>query len=788
MNELQQLLANGHYVYYKSLQHEGPFFSDIYLAGSQRVKSTSSILNNDPSEVTNSQQYNNFQDFMSTYITKLKQMASTLRNNEITYINGMISKSTDLLSQENLSRLNALKTKTGLREDDYQELLVALNKVQYKDRIQKLEDIMQEQIGNIEKLQTNLQALKDVDPDKYNKLKSDYLNNYGKYVNEYIGVVKSAIKEKFLYKKTTKIQTMATTINAVLNNLMNEPTIEPIIKEIWAKHPNEKSVTITSKDGNAFTAIIDVVVDQVINAKKGQGAAKITQSIIEDIKNRTLILPSVSQQQAFKVMTAKEGKVSLESILNSSNQTIIDTLRNATNAREMLESFFPDNPKKVETILFNLTELEKKLKDVPTRKINSAVKNYKINDDDTLTFEESLRKELEDTMHYKTISAALGKKIKSVSKKNQREYNIVLQERLRTEMQKNFSVKIDKSGLAELVSEHLPELKKIFSGVPGNEINLKDDVWCAFHLKNIPDIVEKSLEDDEELNDLLTQVDNIINENFSTYIKDYSKASDSKKRGQTDVARANELYIEKLEPIIALYQRIKEEDADLFKKLQEYMQNNGQFIESISVKEYDLYDDEIGFHAGTLGPTTAHILNNIENMYLSGGITPLDAEMLSFALINCSDAAAGGAALRKSLEMYLLGGAALMVFDEGFGSAQKYLENMEPDIQAILPKNLNLYFLNELYVPASYILESIAQNLESFYKHEINDNMNKIPQRGHVIISNVPQQYYTGDSDVTLMNQFQEIAEQVYDATSIQFIFMGGMLDIFKNLSKVFKQ
>jgi len=99
------------------------------------------------------------------------------------------------------------------------------------------------------------------------------------------------------------------------------------------------------------------------------------------------------------------------------------------------------------------------------------------------------------------------------------------------------------------------------------------------------------------------------------------------------------------------------------------MKENSHFLESISVKEYDLYDNEIGFHAGTLGPSNTHILNNIYNMYLSGGLTPLDVDILDFALLNCSDAAAGGIKLRKSLEMYLLGGAALMVFDEGMGNA-----------------------------------------------------------------------------------------------------------------------
>ena len=45
MNELETLLSNGHYVYYKSLQNS-KLLSNVYTAGSTRVSAISSILNN----------------------------------------------------------------------------------------------------------------------------------------------------------------------------------------------------------------------------------------------------------------------------------------------------------------------------------------------------------------------------------------------------------------------------------------------------------------------------------------------------------------------------------------------------------------------------------------------------------------------------------------------------------------------------------------------------------------------------------------------------------------------
>ena len=57
-------------------------------------------------------------------------------------------------------------------------------------------------------------------------------------------------------------------------------------------------------------------------------------------------------------------------------------------------------------------------------------------------------------------------------------------------------------------------------------------------------------------------------------------------------------------------------------------------------------------------------------------INKIETETLIFALLNCADSAIGGGNLRQSLENYLLGGAALMMFDMGFAEATPYLTKM----------------------------------------------------------------------------------------------------------------
>jgi hypothetical protein len=155
------------------------------------------------------------------------------------------------------------------------------------------------------------------------------------------------------------------------------------------------------------------------------------------------------------------------------------------------------------------------------------------------------------------------------------------------------------------------------------------------------------------------------------------------------------------------------------------------------VKEYTLYNNNLGYHGGSLGSGGAPegVVKNITRMYELGGITPMDTDALLFAILNCSPSAIGSG-LKEYLESYLLGGAALIMFDEGFTASKDYLDKMKEEIGInSLPTNLNLYFLNGVYVPASYIIYNIYTNLNAFYGH-LNNDVDSIKQRNRVVITN----------------------------------------------------
>ena len=100
-------------------------------------------------------------------------------------------------------------------------------------------------------------------------------------------------------------------------------------------------------------------------------------------------------------------------------------------------------------------------------------------------------------------------------------------------------------------------------------------------------------------------------------------------------------------------------------------------------------------------------------MYELGGINSNDKDLLLFAILNCGPAMIG-AGLKEDLATYLLGGAALIMFDDGFTAANSFLEMINKNFDFSMAP-LHLYRLNGKFVPASYIYSSIYNHLIKVY-------------------------------------------------------------------------
>ena len=109
-------------------------------------------------------------------------------------------------------------------------------------------------------------------------------------------------------------------------------------------------------------------------------------------------------------------------------------------------------------------------------------------------------------------------------------------------------------------------------------------------------------------------------------------------------------------------------------------------------------------------------------MYEIGGISKIDTDLLYFAIANCSpDAIAFG--LKESIESYLAGAAAIMMFDEGFTVATNFMNKMKQELGGFdSMATVHLFRVQGKLIPAAVVYGIIASKLSSVAA-ELGSNM-----------------------------------------------------------------
>lgn len=281
------------------------------------------------------------------------------------------------------------------------------------------------------------------------------------------------------------------------------------------------------------------------------------------------------------------------------------------------------------------------------------------------------------------------------------------------------------------------------------------------------------------------QIFNILNQAFMSFPKAYKRKSD---KGRIDVDVAAKQYLATQRTAIKKLNDMGIETKGALKKFSDFIST------SISVKSYKSPVDKVGFHGGALGGSVTKTIENIVTMYELGGISNIDKDLLIFAAYNCADSLIGGAGLATDLETFLLGGAALMSFDEGFILLEKFLKD---HVEELIGTKMLLYNLNGIFIPASYVLESVYQNLKNFYDYEKIEN--KIQQTSKVTIINnlnikqIPTSVKVDKKGVkhgtkfnTAQSRWDEMANKANKNVKIEMQFMAGLLDIHNELIQAF--
>lgn len=795
MSTLGALLGSGRYVFYKSLYNSSnPIFREAASVASGRINSTNIIMSGrslDKQIQAESPEFQQFKTMINSYLSQLATIASSMRQNEVSYIKNILVQFRDdkkhtLLKQSELDTLNNISNQEKITLQDYNNLIAALNKIKYNEDRENFTKTIKTQIKNISLAKHNLEVAENQEDivrayeERYNTYTGKYNRDItrGGKISYQIG---EKIIEEYVSQQRTDLDTLAGKINAVMDALSkNEELIDCIRKE-YAKHLEDKQFEIV-KD-QFISHIIDSAIDEIKEHPRqwsSTTAKNISQNVIHTLSGNNGLQSLLSNSQASKITFKKKVDNTGEAIfkaLTKGSKDVAKILMDLDDAEQLIEVLFPENGqtyiKELQSIRSELDRLENqsdKILDERKKNLNRTMKkDFRSSD---------LGKELAKTL---AAGGTLDPQ-KILSTQTDKFISIA-----KTQL-KDFAVIVKKSSLAELkASQKFKDgLSEVIFNDVGGSFNLKDDVIFAIRTTKVKAPSENEIKAD--LKSTIEDINQAIQETIGTYLETYYKreigSEYDDKTGSANTAKARADYEKSMQNLLDRLNKIYESlDSEGQKQLDKYAKETETFLGSISVKEYSLYQDTLGFHGGTLGNTSLKALENIQKMYEQGGISTLDMNTLVFSLLNCSDAAIGGEPVRTSLENYLLGGAALMMFDEGFGEALPYLNTMNDTIKNLLPKNLNLYQLNGAYIPASFVLETIYQNLKQFYEGELNNYTTDFMDRNKVTINNVPEQYAHG---ANIFDQFEFVSNKVLSMTHIQFLFMAGMLDIFTNLSKAF--
>ena len=185
---------------------------------------------------------------------------------------------------------------------------------------------------------------------------------------------------------------------------------------------------------------------------------------------------------------------------------------------------------------------------------------------------------------------------------------------------------------------------------------------------------------------------------------------------------------------------------------------------------------EGGFHGGSLGSDLLSQINNINNMLLMGGITPLDAERLMSMVLNAGDALIGSN-MRPALENYFTTVGSMLMFRSGGNAIQEWKRQAENQYNNS-PTKIHIYQLGPAIVPESYVLLKTFEalnNCVNLLETEASDEGTKVkiynPVSDKDIVKNT-----NGIPDWNLT------AIANYKKVKLEMVLMGGFLDLMEQM------
>lgn len=760
------------------------FFKDLQATNSSLASNVTKHFDNiskkyfpkPTPDVQKSEQLN----YLKNYLTFLNNLIKKEQENEHFFINQLIKKlkENNDIANSKLGQELIHKAEKGLYNMNPTEIINLLNLL-----LQDEEDYLaalKNQLNNLDIYEQNLKKQEQEQNKKREQLEQELTDTFFNDTTAYDELF-NKLRANLVDKNNDIIKRwQSSTLSGLKKRIDDNLRAIRMTPRLRAKI----SEAINSSSGSTITEIINMLKQIAINA----AINKIDlYDYLDDNKIQELKLPSFQELLS---------KVHIETVFSNNNKAYAtveeQALKSGFNVAEKLLEI--EGEEQQEQLVEKYAgqkgiNVLKKLREATKKQTQAAYKGQ-------LTI--LLRRGIQEYQqafinhHRRSLQQAsdevkLEAFLKDAAKKQKITYNSI---------ERALDLKVTIPDLAEISTITGNVVSKTIRGgyVGGKRILLKNDfmiTWSWYDnmlsdLLHSSDISQKAKEALEKFIKRLQE----LQENFLTQ---YSK----KGHNTTKIEQAYRDYYSQMYALSKEYKKI----YGLLYKNAEAQQKIARFLvtfvlESVSVKEYESYDPTIGYKAGNLGAGGRVIdaVPNILKMYELGGISTINVNEIIEALLNCGANMFAPADLVENFKNYLLGGAAMMLFDDGFANGEKFLEQMKQLFFNISgPKQAHLLLLNQKYYPFSFILQQILNNLLQMY-NDITDiityNPEQLITKNYLYITN--NMYLPSDTEWSEIKpgnsaeRWNWVSEKAQDTVTITFMFMGGILDILEKLKNAF--
>ena len=618
-------------------------------------------------------------------------------------------------------------------------------------------------------------------------------------VNQHTAGKSNAQKRRFS-ESTIRISTLATT------GILDKKTMDQINKTAVgiSGEKIEQAMAEIIKDPNLLIQIKNFIEQNYPLDLEGK-KIKVTNSIIVkylvqalykklDItqvqKNITQIFDT-SLDSAFSVMPIVQRNSRIK--MNNERQFYVESHGLADEYLKKINKRKKKNPRTV----LDFAIMKKDQKEIQNQEIDdianfiAKIKDNKIKDGEYITIGKTTY--LYENGTY--IRKGSKKKDQTISKKQmisnlKMRFSVILRDFIQDALAQDELMNIINSDFyinTPKLSEALAGIQaSLIQGIQGNAhisgyLNLKNDV--EFFISYNPTAFIKRFQ--TKKNELLNKFSDIVAEQ-------QKKLRDEKQKTKGDAFATTD-------PVLstkAFYKAISEALKEAHTYLKDLNYNNDMIREEFkflfngfyvqeSVKDIQFLNPEVGFKGGTLGGDWETALQNLLKMYRLGGLSTINYKWLHFAIMNSSSASLGGF-LKNPIQKYLSFAAAMMMFNYGGAELVRVANELKNDFSTSSgPEFLNLYVLDGIYVPSSYILTLIRNGLsecEAYLMTEVKPSSTNLSETGVKIINKSSPAWIDPNAD-PYDAEWGNIGAQTRGQIEIIFTFLGGFLDIIDELN-----